>query len=153
MSHHVLAFRNVDVTPADPVASWPHEAVHTALERGYLPDWSLMAAEVRRHPYGRFATVLSEVLAYADGLAGAPVLEAVLDDARTAARGAVRADATDEARRLISSLGMTQAQVARSLGTSQPRVSSWVTGRTIPGPDSMRKLRSLAGGDEHPLTG
>lgn len=28
-----LRFRNVDVDPADPVGSWPHEALETAMER------------------------------------------------------------------------------------------------------------------------
>jgi hypothetical protein len=39
-----LAFRNIDVSPDDPVELWPTEAVLTAMERGGLGHWRLTAA-------------------------------------------------------------------------------------------------------------
>ena len=34
-----LAFRNIDVSPEEPVEVWPTEAILTALERGGLGHW------------------------------------------------------------------------------------------------------------------
>jgi hypothetical protein len=39
-----LAFRNIDVSPDDPVELWPTESVLTAMERGGLGHWRLTAA-------------------------------------------------------------------------------------------------------------
>jgi len=50
-----LAFRNIDVSPADPVMDWPTEAVLTALERGGLSHWRRLAAAIRADPWGLVA--------------------------------------------------------------------------------------------------
>ncbi len=45
-----LVFRNIDASPADPVESWPTEAVITALERGGCPtgtDWAKRSGQSR----------------------------------------------------------------------------------------------------------
>ena len=47
-----VAFRNVDVAPGDAVSTWPYEALATVLERGLVPDWRPVLAELRREPWG-----------------------------------------------------------------------------------------------------
>ncbi len=59
-----LAFRNVDVSPDDPVSEWPLEAIQTALERGGLSHWRRLAAAVRAQPWGPVARQIEEVLTY-----------------------------------------------------------------------------------------
>ena len=43
----MLAFRNVDASPDDPVEDWPTEAVQAALERGGLSHWRRLVATIR----------------------------------------------------------------------------------------------------------
>ena len=50
-----LAFRNVDVSPDDPVVEWPLEAIQTALERGGLSHWRRLASTIRAQPWGPVA--------------------------------------------------------------------------------------------------
>ena len=50
-----LAFRDVGALPADDVASWPHEALVTAIDRGLAPDRRPIFAEIGRSPWGRTA--------------------------------------------------------------------------------------------------
>ena len=45
-----LRFRNLDVSPEEPVEDWPFEGVVTAIERGALPDWQRLAAAIKAEP-------------------------------------------------------------------------------------------------------
>jgi hypothetical protein len=47
-----LAFRNIDVSPEDPVEVWPTEAVLAALERGGLGHWRRLTAAIDEDPWG-----------------------------------------------------------------------------------------------------
>lgn len=77
-----LKFRNVDADPSDPVATWPYEGVVACLERGLLPDWARLAAEIRRDPYGRIAEDVAAYLSYERPEGVAPLFDRVLADAR-----------------------------------------------------------------------
>jgi hypothetical protein len=57
-----LAFRNIDVSPEDPVELWPTEAVLTALERGGLGHWRRLAAATVEDPWGPVARRVEEAL-------------------------------------------------------------------------------------------
>lgn len=73
-----LAFRNLTITPDDPVTRWPTEAVHIALQRGDLADWHRIVAELKRDPWGRTARQVEEVLSYARPYGIADAMETVL---------------------------------------------------------------------------
>ena len=59
-----LAFRNVDARPTDDVASWPYEALVTAIDRGLVPDWRPIFAEIRRAPWGTTACRVERYVGY-----------------------------------------------------------------------------------------
>ena len=61
-----LRFHNVDAEPGDEVATWPYEALVTAIDRGLLPDWRPIFAEIRRAPWGPVARRVERYLGYRD---------------------------------------------------------------------------------------
>jgi hypothetical protein len=60
-----VLFRNVRTSPDDPVSTWPTEAILTALDRGGIDEWKRIIDEIRRHPWGRTARQVEEVLGFA----------------------------------------------------------------------------------------
>lgn len=77
-----LTFRNLDLTPDAPVASWPTEAVQAALERGDLGDWRRLVGEVARDPWGHTARQIEEVLTHSRPYGVADAMEVVIARAR-----------------------------------------------------------------------
>ena len=61
-----LRFRNVDADPSDDVRTWPYEALVTAIDRGLVPDWRPVFAEIRRSPWGSVARRVERYLDYRD---------------------------------------------------------------------------------------
>lgn len=61
-----LKFRNLTITPNDPVACWGVEGCLTALERGNIEDWRKMAAAVRENPWGHVAADIEEAIDLVD---------------------------------------------------------------------------------------
>jgi len=49
----MLAFRNVNADPADPVESWPYEGLVAAMERGGFRDWQRVGRSHPARPVGR----------------------------------------------------------------------------------------------------
>jgi len=84
-----LAFRNIDVTPQDPVSEWGLEGIQAALERGDLSHWRRIAAEVRRDPWGMVAEDLADVLSYCHPYGVADVMLDILTSARAGDGGSV----------------------------------------------------------------
>ena len=58
-----MTFRNLDVTPDDPVSRWGFEGVLTAFERGDLPDWHRVFLAYRDDATGDVRTFVLEALA------------------------------------------------------------------------------------------
>jgi len=139
----LLAFRNVDADPSDPVESWPQEGFRAVIERGYLSDWARVANAVRAKPYGQAAATLADVLGYIDPSPAATLLASVLDQARADADAADRAAVAAEVRALVAASGLTQAEFARRLGTSRTRLSTWMNGHVTPGAATLRKMRRV----------
>jgi hypothetical protein len=83
-------FHNVDVSPEDPVSTWPTEAIRIALERGGLSDWRRLAAEIRTDPWGPVARRIEEVLGYSRPYGIAECMERVIVRARARAEAAER---------------------------------------------------------------
>lgn len=102
-----LAFRNVDVSPRDPVVSWPVEAIQTALERGGLSDWRRLAAEIRKQPWGTVARQVEEVLSYSRPYGVAEVMERVIARARAEAERSEQGQVAQGVNRLREKAGLT----------------------------------------------
>jgi len=140
-----LAFRNLDVGPERPVSEWPTEGVQAALERGGLPEWRRLAAAIQADPWGRTARQVEEVLSHSRPYGVASLMERALAGAREAAEEAERETVASELRDLVAEAGTTQADFARRIGTSPPRLSSYVNGSVVPAATLMVRARAVAG--------
>ena len=138
-----LAFRNVDVTPDDPVSVWPQEALQTALERGSLADWRRLAAAVRESPWGPVARRLEEVLGYSRPYGVAAAFERAIEQAREAAEAAERATVAAEIRELIDRSNLSRAEFASRIGTSTSRLSTYARGKVTPSAALLLRMRSI----------
>lgn len=140
-----LAFRNVAVSPEEPVASWPLEAIEAALGRGGLSDWRRLADAIEADPWGGTARAVEEVLGYSRPYGVAEVLERVIAGARDrseqAERGAVAAEIAD----LVERSGLSRNEFASRIGTSASRLSTYATGRVTPSAALLIRMRRVAG--------
>lgn len=130
--------------PASPVSSWPVEAIQTTIERGGLGDWRPLVAEVRRHPWGRTARQIEEVLTHTRPYGTAPLLERAIERARTDAQSRERDAVAAGVRDLVAASGLTQAAFAVSIGTSASRLSTYATGRVVPSATLMLRMRAVS---------
>lgn len=83
----ILKFRNVDVSPDDPVETWGFEGVLAAIERRDIEDWSRLAAAFRAEPLGHVAAQVAEAVEVADAPGAVALLSRALSDARTSQQG------------------------------------------------------------------
>ncbi|TDD65926.1 XRE family transcriptional regulator [Jiangella aurantiaca] len=138
-----LAFRNLTVSPQDPVATWPTEAIQTALERGDLDDWRRVVAELERDPWGRVARQVEEVLTYSRPYGISEAMEVVLGRVRARAEAGEKADVAAEVRRVIAESGLSQAEFASRIGTSASRLSTYASGKVTPSAALMVRIRRV----------
>ncbi len=61
-----LRFRNLTVTPDDPVEAWGVEGILTAIDRGSLRHWRKITDAVRTAPNGAVAQDLAEAVEMAE---------------------------------------------------------------------------------------
>lgn len=138
-----LAFRNVTANPSDPVADWPTEAVATALERGDLEHWQRLASEINRHPWGRTARQVEEVLSHSRPYGVAELMESVIARARARVEDDERRVVAAEIRQAIADSGLSRTEFAASIGTSASRLSTYATGKVVPSATLMLRIRRL----------
>jgi DNA-binding transcriptional regulator YiaG len=139
-----LTFRNLAISPDDPVSTWPTEAVQTALERGDLDDWRRLADEIKRDPWGRTARQVEEVLSHSRPFGVAELMESALADIRAAVEARERAEVAAQVRIAIERSGLRRAEFAARIGTSTTRLSTYATGRVTPSATLMLRIRRLA---------
>ena len=148
----MLAFRNVDADPADPVESWPYEALVTALERGLIHDWHRISQAIKRDPWGAVARDVEAYLGYADPAAGVSALmREVIAHARRATESAERDQVAAEVRTLIEESGLTRAGFAAAIGSSASRLSTYVNGQVTPSAALLVRMRRVARGPRDSL--
>jgi DNA-binding transcriptional regulator YiaG len=138
-----LAFRNLTVSPDDPVSDWPTEAVQIALERGDLGDWQLIVAELKREPWGRTARQVEEVLSHSRPYGIADTMTVVLARIRADIERQERDEVAAEVRSTIERSGLSMAEFASRIGTSASRLSTYVTGKVTPSAALMVRIRRL----------
>ena len=139
-----LAFRNVKASPDDPVATWPIEAIQTALERGGLPLWRKLAREIRAQPWGPVARRVEEVLSYTRPYGVAEAMERSIALARREAEEGERRAVAEEVRGLIERSGLSRAEFATRIGTSASRLSTYATGKVTPSAALLVRMRRAA---------
>lgn len=143
-----LRFRNVDANPSDPVATWPYEAVVTALDRGLVSDWQPLFAEVRRSPWGPVARRIERVLVGREVDSVSALFRLVLDRARAAAEDEDRLEVGRRVQAAITRSGLTQAEFALAVGTSPSRLSTYASGKVTPSAALLLRIERVAGREE-----
>lgn len=147
-----LAFRNLDVSPDDPVQDWPTEAVLTALERGGLSHWRRLVAAIRADPWGPVARRVEEALEVSRPYGVAPLFDDAIAAAREQAERDERAAVAAEIAALLGESGLTRSQFASAIGTSASRLSTYLSGKVTPLAAllvRMRRMVERAGGRRH----
>ncbi len=139
-----LAFRNVDVSPGNPVRDWPTEAVLTALERGGLSHWRRLAAEISADPWGPVARRVEESLRVSRPYGVAELMEDVLASARAQTERDERTVVAAEIASLVDRSGLTRAEFATRIGTSASRLSTYLTGAVTPSAALLVRMRRVA---------
>ncbi|MGL5928457.1 MAG: helix-turn-helix domain-containing protein [Dermatophilaceae bacterium] len=138
-----LVFRNVDADPADPVETWPYEALVAAIERGTIGAWVRVTSAIDREPWGDVARQVEEYLAYAAPKGVGPLLARAVERARAQAGARERGEVAAEMARLVDATGLPLAEVARRIGTSRSRLSTYRSGRVVPSAALIVRLRHL----------
>lgn len=138
-----LAFRNVTADPAEPVASWPYEALVTAIERGLVADWARITAEIGREPWGAVARQVEEYLSYERPYGVAPLLDRAIARSRAAAEEGERAAVAADVRDLVRRSGLDREEFARRVGTSRSRLSTYAGGSVTPSAALVERMRQL----------
>jgi DNA-binding transcriptional regulator YiaG len=138
-----LKFRNIDASPDDPVETWPFEGILTAVERGTLPDWRLLAAAIRADPWGPVADQVLEAIRLSHPYGTAELLEGVVARARKLAADAERADVASEVQALVARSGMSKQDFAERIGTSRSRLSTYMSGKVVPSATLLVRMRRV----------
>lgn len=150
-----LQFRNVDASPSDDVRTWPFEALVTAIDRGLVPDWQPIFAEIRRSPWGFVARRVERCvdLRYPDGVTA--LFRAAIERAREDAERAERAEIAARVRDAVARSGMSQARFAEHVGTSASRLSTYLSGKVTPSATMLLRIEKVAAlsGEPHSAPG
>lgn len=139
-----LKFRNITASVDDPVETWPFEGILTAVERGTLPDWRRLAAAIRADPWGPVAQQVLEAVELSRPYGTAELLTTVVERARQDAAADEREKVADEIRGLVARSGLSQQDFALRLGTSRPRLSTYMSGKVTPSASLMLRIRHVA---------
>lgn len=139
-----LSFRNIDVSPDDPVEEWPTEAVLTALERGGLSHWRRLAAAIRADPWGAVARRVEEALTLSEAYGVDELMTDAIAGARARAAQAERVAVAAEITRLAAGSGLSRAEFAARIGTSQSRLSTYLAGTVTPSAALLIRMRRVS---------
>ena len=139
-----VRFRNVDADPADDVRTWPYEALVAVIDRGLVPDWRPIFAEIRRSPWGAVARRVGRYLDYRDPDGVSTLFALAIERARQDVDRADRADVATRVRSAVERSGMTKAQFAASVGTSASRLSTYLSGKVVPSAALLMRIERTA---------
>lgn len=139
-----LKFRNLTVSPDDPVETWPFEGIIAAVERGALPDWRRLARVIQADPWGSVAQQVLEAIHLSRPYGTAELLEGVIGSARQMAIESERQEVASEVKRLVGRSGLSQQEFADRIGTSRSRLSTYMSGRVMPSAALMVRMRRAA---------
>ena len=139
-----LSFRNVDAEPSHDVRTWPYEALVTAIDRGLVPDWQPVFAEIRRSPWGTVARRVERYLGYREPDGAGTLFALAIRRARAETERADRAEAAARVRAALASAGTTKGEFAASVGTSASRLSTYLNGKVTPSAAMLIRIERTA---------
>lgn len=138
-----LRFRNVDADPSDPVRTWPYEALVTALDRGSISDWRRIVREIRAHPWGSVARDVEAYLSYERPYGVAPLMEDAIRRARAVRAVQERQEVAEDIRGWVARSGLSRAEFASLVGTSESRLSTYCSGKVMPSAAMYLRMRRV----------
>ena len=127
-----VKFRNVDASPTDDVRTWPYEALVAVIDRGLVPDWKPVFAEIRRSPWGTVARRVERYLTYREPDGAGALFALAIEHARAQADDSDRAEVAARVRAAVERSGLTRARFAQLVGTSASRLSTYLSGTVTP---------------------
>jgi len=139
-----VQFRNVDASPHDDVRTWPFEALVTVIDRGLVPDWQPVLAEIRRSPWGPTARRVERYLAYRDPDGVSALFRLAVERAREQVEQDARDEVAARVRAAVERSGLTSAQFAALVGTSASRLSTYASGRVTPSAAMLVRIERAA---------
>ncbi len=140
-----LRFRNVDADPGDDVRTWPFEAMVTAIDRGLVPDWRPIFAEIRRSPWGRVARRVERHLAVRERDGAGELFRLAVERARQDVERADRDEVAARVRAAMARSGLKNSQFAAEVGTSASRLSTYLSGKVTPSAAMLLRIERSAG--------
>jgi DNA-binding transcriptional regulator YiaG len=145
-----LQFRNLDFDEAQPLDSWPAEAIEILIDRGSLSDWRQLAKEIRRNPWGPAARTTETIATWGEHYGLDTLLRNVIDRAREDVTRRGRAEYATQIRSWRIHTGMTLRQFASAAGTSASRLSAYENAKVAPTTDVLSRLRHAASTHDAP---
>jgi hypothetical protein len=139
-----VAFRNVDASPSNDVRTWPYEGLVTVIDRGLVPDWQPIFAELRRAPWGRVARRVERYLSYREPDGVGTLFALAIERARADADRANRDEVAARLRRAVARSGLTNAEFADGVGTSASRLSTYLSGKVTPSAAMLLRIEHAA---------
>ena len=127
-----LKFRNLNTTPEAPVEEWGFEGLLAAIERGDQTHWHRIALALEADPRGKVAGELTEVLEAVENTGMAELFRRIQYSALAHAEQGERAAVAARLQEFLSRSGLSRAEFAARLGTSQSRLSTYLTGKVVP---------------------
>jgi DNA-binding transcriptional regulator YiaG len=139
-----MRVRHVDVDTERPLIEWPAEAIEALMDRGTLSDWRVLAAEIRRSPWGGAARTVESIVGWGEHYGVDALMLRVIDTARDTIERRGRLAYAEEIRRWRAETRMSLRQYARAAGTSASRLSAYEHGTVAPTTDVLGRLRHVA---------
>jgi len=139
-----LRFRNVDAEATDDVGTWPYEALVAAIDRGLVPDWRPVFAQIRLAPWGTVARRVERYLSYRDPDGVSTLFALAIEHARKQAQRADRAEVAARVRAAVERTGKTKAEFAAAVGTSASRLSTYLNGKVTPSAALLVRIERTA---------
>jgi DNA-binding transcriptional regulator YiaG len=109
-----------------------------------LPDWRRLAAAIRADPWGPTAQQVLEAVEISRPYGTSELLTAVIEHARRETADAERNEVAGEIRDLVMRSGLSRQDFALRLGTSRPRLSTYMSGKVTPSASLLLRMRRVA---------
>lgn len=134
----MVQFRNINVSAESPVDEWGSEGLLTAIERGSVREWSRILRAVDAAPGSELRAELDEALDLAEG-GGADVIRLGISQIDASWEDRVQ----QEARTAFFMADTTISDFAEQVGTSRSRMSTYLSGKTMPGAALLLKMQDV----------
>ncbi len=138
-----LLMAGVDSTTPGPIPR-SHLDLRLIIETQGVTAWRRLLANVAANPWGPAAKGLAELARGAELTVPAQVIEDCARHYRGRAENAERLEVANEIRQIVATSGYSQRQFARHVGTSAPRLSTYINGVVTPSASMLLRMNKFA---------